>query len=217
MKNAIFISMVTVFLIFLVTGFSSAGVKQDLAALEAAVEDLRQKIDEQQAQIEQIFGGFVTYAGSAFAASIQQGGEGWSPNYTGYGFLTPAEIREGPDQVALIALSKDVQLPDSAVVTGFSCYWYDNDEAGDVNYFDAIIIRRGLLNINPNIMARMYITPEPTNETVIHSEFTDTVAYPVIDNESFSYHINVSFSLGRTTPNRPDDIRWYGCQVTYEM
>jgi len=161
--------------------------------------------------------GFVTVAGSAFAASIEQGGEGWGPNFEGYGYMTPAEERTGTNRIAVITLNKDVQLPDSAIVTEFSCYWYDNDPTGEIDFFDANLWRRGLLDTSGSSMARLLISPVPPTENPdILSEVTDEINLPVIDNASFSYYINVVFSLGETTPDLASKIRWYGCQVKYK-
>lgn len=176
-----------------------------------------------------------TYAGSAFVASIDQNdgipgdpvtsGESWAPNFEGYGYMTPALVREGIQRIAVVTLNKDVQLPEGAEVTAFSCYWYDNDLSGDIDFVDANLFRRELLGVGSGgrgvtSLARISTTPGGMNGTTqdtIQSALAPAIIEPVIDNESFSYYINVVFSLGDTTPANSSKIRWYGCQVKYRM
>jgi hypothetical protein len=173
-----------------------------------------------QNNINQLAGFAKTYAGSAFAASIEQGGESWSPNFEGYGYMEPAPNRTGIQAVAVVTLNKDVQLPDGAVVTQFSCYWYDNDPDGDIHFIDANVFRRELLGVEyPSLtsMARIVAYPGTVNLDEIQVGMANQIDTRIIDNASFSYYINVVFSLGETTPALSGNIRWYGCQVRYKM
>ncbi len=203
---------------------NESAIDNETVVRQAADADLQNQID-QLAGTTMPVDTAKTYAGSAFAASIEQGGEGWAPNFEGYGFMTPAEERTGTNRIALVTLNTDVQLPDGAVVTEFSCYWYDNDPDGDIYFIDANLFRRELLGVGTGgrgltSLARI-TTPTGSMNGVqldeIQHEVDDLIVEPVIDNVSFSYFINVVYTQEEPPPANPSWIRWYGCQVRYQM
>jgi hypothetical protein len=128
----------------------------------------------------------------------------------------------------MVTLNTNVQIPDGAEVTEFSCHWYDNDDdgdptndaGGDIVLLDANLFRRELSAPAPVSMARIVRHSATTGGIdAIPSGVVDApdIVEPSIDNTAFSYYINAVFSLGETTPLVPSAIPWYGCQVRYEL
>ncbi|MFH0879209.1 MAG: hypothetical protein V2A34_05815 [Lentisphaerota bacterium] len=103
-----------------------------------------------------------------------------------------------------------VQLPHGVVVTNFTAYYYDDSSATNVAV-SATLRRRPIIGSTTYQMAGCS-TNSSGRSTNVLSFFQSSIVSGTIDNNSYMYSVNVSWTPGETG----DNLRFYGARIEYE-
>ncbi len=148
----------------------------------------------------------VSYAGSVFIPSHPTIGVNTNPDLQrsepieGYNWATDTGA-----QYRLLPLN----LPNGSEVTDLTCYYYDNDAVNDMNLFASIREYSLAAGVRNNYLG---VTSSPTTagtSTMIYN-YSSSGSF-VIDNTENAYVLYTYSALFGGS----EDIRFYGCTVTY--
>jgi len=156
----------------------------------------------------------ITLAGSAANNDVASSGDG-------YFYLHP----DVPDRVGQLA----VPLPAGSVVTGMTCYVYNNSAISATDaQFRALLMSANLseLSEHSNVVASMELWPDQGDEIQSFSATVDSAMATIAASRSYILHLQINPGDAAV----PDDyyysddsctecrrlLRHYGCRIDYE-
>ncbi len=146
------------------------------------------------------------------SAFVSTGGsdEQWRYSYYPYAYLYGTGTAY-PYSVSAVA---PVQLPQGARVTEFAAFYSDDHPVNGL-VIQSTLQRQRLLNTSPDIgMAYVYANVN-VDSSSIYKESDEVINYPIINNESYQYQIQVDFeNRGGVAGN---SIRFYGARIEYTI
>jgi hypothetical protein len=119
-------------------------------------------------------------------------------------YVTPSSLSLG--------FSAPIDLPDGATVIETILYGYDDDPTYDMTLTLAYF-RRDLTSTTISQVGSAYQLTTSGASTAIQSESRTPIANPVIDNQNYSYYLNVGMQVGHVT----NDLRFYGVRIRYTI
>lgn len=143
--------------------------------------------------------------GAAFLQSDAETQPTYRRSSHGYGFA---------DSTDNIGLRAPAHLPQGAVVTDFTCYYFDTDSTGNIGETPAALRRRATTSISATDMATVVFGPALLDEDNIQVATTNSISDATVDNTAFAYTINVDYVSSVLSPGQ---TRFYGCAVDYTL